>query len=235
MKTKKKKAFQFSPAFYVPGTIVEAVFAHNRAHDGQFEVRYAVRNGPHSWCIETTTPHPDQKLFAGMNQSFNIDFVTRIVRYGSGKRAPGRFMEHPAYGSQDSRERDLNDTAKPKHRNSYCTWSHVSLVIYLLEDLRENPGYRDHIVDTEKLVKLLIERGVLRFESSWHWMYPVRKSCLKKAIRQLLPKCYVKAAKEQKRQREADDAQYYRDVEDEWDREWDAKHSEGTCYDLMED
>lgn len=206
------KNFRFSPAFFLPQTILE-VTTH-RGEIKRFEITGLCRTGPDLYVFDTAVPHP---AIADVTEAYAIDYVTRIIRYGNGTRKPGKPNALPAYrGKKETLQEYTQLMGRPSKRagSRYAVYSPSGIVHHVIADYQG-----DHVVDGDKLMRLLESRGILRYEGLMHMLVPVNKKKLRKAIRQLMPRCYLRAAATQKLRDEEDDRRYAEDMDKEWERD----------------
>lgn len=200
----RKEAHPFSPAFFTVGATCKVNVCGD---DIAIEVKRLIKNGPNSYILETPVFNEVTKC----NEAYNITYVTEII-----KRAPGIAVVHEAgvgYGVPNKKylkeffdtnfkhNMHCNDPVEVKHKSRYKVMDVHQLVGGIAFEMA-NP--MDHVIDVEKMVKLLQQENVFRRDNAgWCYMSSVNKKKLRKAIKRLFNKCLLNQYKAQK---ENDDA-----------------------------
>jgi hypothetical protein len=235
-----------NPVLYPVGTLVEIVVDGGSAENREpkiREVQYLVRNGLRSYVIHTGL----KKEFLdgdSIDEGYNIAHVTRILRRGPkharfpwGIRKTELVVKESYQHKPDVWAADIARMALPKARGAYRTIDAGMVVHYIVQSLLKY----DQAYDSALLHSMLRDRGLIRYDDQ-HFLLPVRKKRLRKAIRQLLPRCLCNVEKAWAAQQEADNRAFHEDLDwldHELDHELDImedeepsiKRDEGSCYD----
>jgi len=207
----RKETHPFSTAFFTVGT---TCVVNVCGGDLTIEVKRLIKNGPHSYILET----PVFKDVTGCNEAFNICYVRKII-----KRAPGVAVVHEAghgYGVPNKKylkeffdENVKNnmrcyDPTEVKHHSRYKVMDVNRLVGGIAFEIANS---MDHVIDVEKMVSLLRQQHIFHLDNvDWGYMSSVNKKKLRKAIKRVFNKCLMNQYKAQ----------------DENDREWEHLHDD---------
>lgn len=163
-------------AHFPAGTIVEIFVEHVTEEPEQYEVSSIRCNGYNSWVLQTTTKDDLTEW-----KAFNMCYVTRIIKRGSG-----------SYKVTENFPRAKVESILPKPKNSYAFYSPFETVMTVAKQFLND----SMLVDSEKLIGMLIDQGVIRSFDSWS-PQTANKKKLKKAIRRVLNKCLENRKKAQ--------------------------------------
>lgn len=186
MKTKEKN--KFNRGHFPRGTIVtiDPTVSNGIVN---FEVLNLIGNGANSWVIETKTPY---KCSDDMNYSFNIDWVTGILKRGD---LPPLTQPEPTINEYFFAENRNEISPKKNSSNYYCRFH--SLILFKLLNYGSN---EDHLYDTVKLESLILKQ-LPPATKPWGNRL-INKKRFHKAFEAALPRCKVsrkKTAKEEHR------------------------------------
>jgi hypothetical protein len=201
----------FGRGHFPAGTICEINSTGNGGKGPRIVTTTGLRaNGYNSFVITTNVPHElTDTLFC------NISHVTRIIKRGPGIAKLDRSSEQDL--RQHNRETvesrfDIFKCAKPK--SHYLSFDVESLVYMVANDyLTDNM-----LLDGEKMVKLLEERGMFKTVANDVQDYDsltgvlASKKKLRKAVKQLINKCLRSPAKAQQEEVNEQYEQYKRDM-----------------------
>lgn len=167
---------KFHLAHFPVGTIIEVFVECVTKEPEQYEVSEIHCNGFNSWVLQTTTKDD----LTGW-KAFNMCYVTRIIKRGTGSYKVSEW--HPNVKAE---------SILPKPKNSYAFYSPFETVMTVAKQFLND----SMLVDSEKLIGMLIDQGVIRSFDSWS-PQTANKKKLKKAIRRVLNKCLENRKKAQ--------------------------------------
>lgn len=223
---KIKEKINWQPEHFPVGTVVilgdyQAVgdeFHFSSNGNARVTVIECVNNGPDNWLIRTDAWDPSIERF----HSFNFDHITGIVSRGSG---PVKIYKHHKSTEKMPNFKVLISN-NPLNKNRFYSYDTRDIV--------------NHLIRESGLIKnLYIHQGFYEFfykqtfvhktGSKWTVIIDFDKKKAKRFIRQNINR-WIKPMKvvriEERIARTLEEEEYYRDMEAEWDRDFDVRQFE---------
>lgn len=223
----KQKEIKWQPEHFPGGTVVilgnyEKVgneFHYSSKNDGaEVTVTECVNNGPDNWLIRTDAWNESLEHF----HAFNFNHVTRIKSRGNGLV---KFHKHPnsIKGMPNFKVMITND---PLNKNRYYYYYYPDIVKYLIRET----GFVNNLYIKEGFFDFFFKQTFVRKTGKgWSALTDFDKKRAKRFVRQninrwIKPMKEVRSEETIRRKQETDE--HYRDMEDDWDRDFDARHPE---------
>lgn len=229
----EKKKINWLPEHFLKGTQVTvspviASFHSTEIHPSVFTIQGIHQNGPNSFVLKTTVPENIEAFGEGETYSFNISHVENIVTQGKGiiKIDSWRYFTRDSILQFADASKSNSKYAKKGH---WLTYEDAHLIVCVMVGMPSIP--RGAVLDTVGLMRLLLGQPFVQKiqlgEGSWTFvLYSINKKRAKRFIKQNLNRFLSSARKEQERQDKEMDDYYFREMEKEFDEEFDRRHPE---------
>jgi hypothetical protein len=172
-------------------------------------------NGPNSFILTTDAPGNVTEF-----QSFNISWVSKIIKRGTG----GTKITHDRYGREDDLQKEfeeLYELGARKSKSQYANMYMRHLVVRVAEKYTNDTMW----LDMDKLMDLVFSSGILTVKSigEYNRYVLVNKQKLNKLIKRNINRCLANRRKaqlaEDKENQELYERDYAFDLRDMLDRD----------------